>query len=558
LNIVNPQGVEAAWLLLLIPIACWGWMSRGARRRRSRFGAALTAFAGKRHLAVVSVGVLALALRAALLPLHPVPRPGVVDEFSYQLAADTFASGRVANPPHALWISFENSMFLSRPSYASKYPPAQGLVMAAGLLLARNSWVGVWLSAGAMCSAIVWMLQGWVAPRWALLGGFLAMLRIAVGSYWVDSYWGGAVAAIGGALVYGALPRMMRRRRIRDGALFGIGLAVLANSRPYEGLLVAMPAVFTLAVWGCRQGRGGLRALAPAGVLLVLTAAAMLGYNTRITGSPLLMPYQLHEAQYSGTPLFWFQKLRPDPVYHHEIIRRFWTEWARYVYEEHFRKGLFRASLEKLNHLRIFFWGSLLSVCALALPWALRAKRLRPAFLGLGLVLAGLLLEIDVVPHYAAPATALIYLLTVQCLRWMRVSGRAGFAVSRAIPVLLAGTLIVFYSLEAAGTQFLRDDYSWCLVRPGNLDRARILDRLNRSGGQHLVLVRYAANRVGRHAEWVHNSADIDAAKVVWAWGDDPEANRALLRYYPLRQAWLLEADDAHPDLTRIRGDNQR
>ena len=53
-----------------------------------------------------------------------------------------------------------------------------------------------------------------------------------------------------------------------------------------------------------------------------------------------------------------------------------------------------------------------------------------------------------------------------------------------------------------------------------------------------------------RGGGWVQFSGGVSPAKVVWAWGDDPEANRALLRYYPLRQAWLLEADDAHPDLT--------
>jgi len=63
--------------------------------------------------------------------------------------------------------------------------------------------------------------------------------RIAMFSYWANSYCGGAVAAIGGALVLGAWPRIVRHQRLGDGLLLGLGLAILANSQPYEGFILA-------------------------------------------------------------------------------------------------------------------------------------------------------------------------------------------------------------------------------------------------------------------------------------------------------------------------------
>jgi hypothetical protein len=236
---------------LVALLVCWraataGWglpagVNKAVRRFFRRVGR-------RRWLAVGLVSAVALVNCVGLTALFGIPPPSVHDEFSYLLAADTFAHGRWANPPHPLWTHFESFHIIQQPTYASKYPPAQGLLLALGQLVAGHPVVGVWLSMALACGAVCWMLQAWVPPRWAFFGGLLLTLHPSILLLWGHSYWGGAPALLGGALVYGSLRRLLRNPRPTSALLFGLGLGILANSRPYEGLATSLPALAVLAV----------------------------------------------------------------------------------------------------------------------------------------------------------------------------------------------------------------------------------------------------------------------------------------------------------------------
>src|ERR1039457_2327268 len=60
----------------------------------------------------LGAGLGVLLPRGILLPFWPVPKPVIYDEFSYILQADTFAHGRLTNPPHKLWPFFESPYVL--------------------------------------------------------------------------------------------------------------------------------------------------------------------------------------------------------------------------------------------------------------------------------------------------------------------------------------------------------------------------------------------------------------------------------------------------------------
>ncbi|HET9529270.1 MAG TPA: hypothetical protein VFQ92_02890 [Blastocatellia bacterium] len=498
--------------------------------------------ARRRGLAVVMAGLFALVACVSLSLRLGVKSPDVTDEFSYLLGADTFARGRLSNSTHPMWQHFESIHIIHQPTYASKYLPGQPLMLTTGLLIANHPIVGVWLSMGLASSAVCWMLMGWLPLRWALLGGLLTTFH-PMFVQWGQTYWGGAVAMMGGALLFGAARRIIEKRRARDAWIFGIGMAVLANSRPYEGAVLSLTAVCVLLAWGLKRRRQSLALLLrhialPIVVMLALIAAWIGFYNLRVTGDPFRMPYLVHEEAYGIAPLFVFQDLRPEPRYRHKEIGDIHRGWELTDYlNQQSLSGFLIACRQKLEYLARWNLQVLAFMVSLvALPFALARDRwTRMALLACGLNIAAILPQTWLLPHYASPLAGLIFAITVQSMRhlnaWRWRSLRAGQHILRATLIVSALYLI----------------FTWADLPPvdreaWNERRASMLEELKQSGERHLVVVRYAPGHAWGE-EWVYNEADIDGAQVVWAREMGEESNRALIEYFKERRAWLLEVD---------------
>jgi hypothetical protein len=504
----------------------------------------LARFSERRTLAIAALFLAVIAIRLLALPFLHVPIPGIHDEFSYLLLSDTFAHGRLTNPTHPMWVSFETFHVNWFPTYSSMYPPAQGAALAVGQILG-NPWIGVLLSDAAMCAAILWMLQAWLPTRWALLGATIVVLQLGVASYWMNSYWGGAVAAVGGALVLGAAARIVKRARIRDALLLGLGIAILANSRPYEGTLFCAPVAVWLLWWliGRTKSKDVLRVrltrvVIPLAAVVALTAAWMGYYNWRLTGNALLMPHVLNTRTYHTAPLFLWEQPKPEMHYRNQQFEDFYNGWERENYHQT-RADIFRVSWEKLFRGGVtYFWPGLLLALP-ALPFVLRDRKMRLPWIIAVVGVAGVFVVIWSAAHYAAPITCVLYLLVVQTirhLRAMRIGTRPiGLALSRAI------VLSLFVGMGINVVRHVCDPLFWTCQ--GDPSRTAITNKLKQTPGKHLIMVRYTEDH-NIHDEWVYNGAEIDDAKVLWAREINPAQDAKLMTYFKDRKIWLVTPDD--------------
>jgi len=509
----------------------------------------LSRFAESKTFVIIAVFFIVMGVRLVLMPQLPVPVAGIHDEYSYLLLGDTLVHGRLANPPHPMWISFESFHINWFPAYASKYPPGQGAFLALGQLLG-HPWIGVLLSVAAMCAAILWMLQAWLPARWAFLGAALVALKFGIASYWINSYWGGSVAATGGALVLGAMPRIIRRARTRDALLLALGIAILANSRPYEGLLLSIPVAAWFLCWLAGKTKSPVpaparivRVLAPLAVVLLLTAGFIAYFNWRLTGNAFLFPYALNTRTYRTTGLFLWDHPKEPIQYNNEQFEDFYNGWEREDYRNTW-PDVWKVTAEKLTRSgsTYFWWGALLLLPGL--PFAFLDRKMRLPLLIFLLGTAGFLVLIWSMPHYAAALTSLIFLLLVQAIRHLRnirPGGRPlGLALSWATILLLA--IDVGFSAQ----QHVCDHLDWTCK--GDPSRALIAKKLADTPGKHLIMVRYEEDH-NLHDEWVYNGAEIDTAKVLWARELDAEQNARLFAYFKDRQIWLVEPDRDNTEL---------
>ncbi len=549
----NPMGFGAADYLELALTVALALFALAARAPIEPYARRL---AEKTGWSMLLLAALPVALRLALLPHHPVPSPGVYDEFGHLLVADTLRHFRLANPPHPMRQFFETFFVLQEPTYSSIYPIGQGLALAFGWTVFGVPWAGVVICTAAFCSLSYWMLRAWTTPLWALAGGLLAVFEFGPLNEWMNTYWGGSLAALGGCLVFGAAPRLLRGGRKTDAVLLGAGLAINLLTRPYESIFLVLSAMlfFLPATRRPNQLRRLMR-VAPAAILIVIPAIGVtLLQNRQVTGSWTTLPYWVSQYQYGVPSVLTFQR---NPTPHRSLTRE---QELDYKMQSSFRGentdtiGSYLSRLEyRVRFYRFFF----LVPLYLALPFFL-ATLLEYRFLWAAIAVLLFALGINFFPafqfHYLAAVTCLFVLIAVTGLRRMSRIGPNGQEAALLILFLCAAHFTFWYGShvfdDASVSLALRQYETWNGINHRNPERRIEVNRqLGQLPGRLLVLVRYLPRHIFQD-EWVYNRADIDNSRVVWARDLGTADDEKLLRYYPDRSVWLLEPDLQPPKLT--------
>jgi hypothetical protein len=523
----------------------------------------------RRLYCVLVLALLPIALRLILLPNHPAPTPDVYDEFGHLLVADTLLHFRFANPALALPQFFETFFVIQQPTYSSIYPIGQGLMLALGQALFGLPWAGVVISTGAFCALCYWMLRGWTTPAWALFGGLLAVIEFGPLCGWMNSYWGGHFAAAAGCLVFGALPRLIERARLRDAALLGLGLFLHVLTRPYESifLLLSVMLFFLPAARravgqlrsGARPAPGSHRAnaygsyltLASIPLLFLFAALGITALqNKSVTGNWTMPPYRLSQIQY-GVPaaLAFLQDPLPQRALTPQQALEYKSQIAfRGNQPENLATFLLRLEY-RVRYYRFFF----LAPLYLALPllfFSFREFRVRWLFLTLGLFALGVNFFPAFQLHYLAAVTCLFVLWSVLALK--RLTQWSPTAAN-FLMLFCAAHFLFWYAVHVFDNEpfsvALRAEETWHSINHANPERRILVNReLQNLPGKLLVFVRYTPEHIFQD-EWVYNEADPGAARVVWARDLGPLEDQKLAALYRDRTLLLLEPDARPPRL---------
>lgn len=542
----------------------------------------------KTWILCICFGVIGFALPMFYGLVKGYPVPHVQDELSYTVAADTYASGRLTNPTPVHFEHFEAPHILMEPNYISKYPPMQGLFMATGQILFGHKIFGVWLSCGLMASALFWMLLAWTRPKWAITGTVLMILFIGINSYWAQSYWGGMVAAAGGALFFGGFRRLFDKLTINSTVLMTIGGFILVNSRPFEGTLTMLPPLMVLLVWLLRdkanQTSKKLSLLVfPGAIITVIGFSAMFYQYYQVTGNAFTLPYSVHHKQYYPTPLFIFQSINQSATKGNERIRKVYDNYKSPPILENFLKieglpySLYLSPIYGFIYLIIalplFFLSPCLAILLYcSLPIIIKRNK------WLLLIIVTIIFTFACMSlgiwwdqyHYCASLTSCFFLLIAEGFRLFYLMSKRGRERQLVFITLIVLTIVSFiyiqyiqlYSYE----QFYRKDDSLkektLIFESLSLNKSveiKITDRatffrheleeiIKILPDRYMAVVSYDIN-YDLHDEIVYNKADIENAKLIWAHDLSDEKNASLFEYYNNRKILMIRVSDSKVEI---------
>lgn len=508
---------------------------------RSCYLACASAFSRSVAAPLIAAAALSFALAVVGTAADGWPLPRAFDEFSYLLASETFANGRLTNPPYPLPEAVQTIHVLQQPTYASKYLPGHGLFLALGTLLGGSPRLGQWLAFATMGGALFWMLSAWLSRRAAFITMSLFVLILA-DTDWASGYWGASEAVAGSALIFGAIARLRHGPRPALGVLTGAGAMLLALTRPLEGLAVCILPAGYLA-WWVLFGNNAERKLRvtrfalPCALVLTLGMTFLAANNKAVTGDVMRLPYAHYEKTAAGAPPFIWQAVnapRGELRANEEMRLRIDLGSYNGMRENWLASMWARASAQSLG---FYLPQAAFALVLVLLPLAWRRRSLwlvAASAMAVGIAIGT---SSFYLPHYLAPALPpLLILYGVAC----GVAARIKWSAHRVGRAAIVGLTI---TLGAIGVWriFSHTPLEQAMMQPIYWTRQRdaVAQRILSHPGKHVVFVRYASSYKSQN-EWVQNGANLSRSPVLWVHDLGEPTNAALQQLEVDRRAWLV------------------
>jgi hypothetical protein len=501
--------------------------------------------------------VLAYLLLGLGMPLLDVflalalgmPTPVIHDEFSYLFMADTFALGRVVNPEHPLSQFFQTFHIIQHNGiYVSKYFPGIGLQLLIGKLLG-HPMIGVWLTIGLFGASLLFFLRHFFSPRVALIVSVICDMQFMVLSYFGHSYWGGSLIALAGVWSLGGAVLAVKSGQLRYSWVSAAGMVICLLTRPFGGFFYLLP----LAGWQLLSllrrfevfdWRWSWRLIAPMMIGVCCGFLALGIYNQCVTGSWTTLPYKVYEKFYAPYGVLFLGEHatdKDDNSFFESLPQPFRQMRDRYIAEKaergaHFFLVKLRAACEIITFFLpcVVAWMFIAAFACKAhwKNWLWRLCALTVAMRSAPLLLSWSSTQ----PHYSAVWIFPVAVIGAFGLQWL-------FSEKFTRPfALIASTaslawLVIIYILSFDSHANLSWK-SFTSYQSGLVTRSAVETYLENLPQKSLVFVQYGADH-NVDSEWVYNSPQIDAQKIVWAHGLGDE-NQRLINYYPNRNVWRV------------------
>src|ERR1035441_662596 len=206
----------------------------------------------------------------------------------------------------------------------------------------------------------------------------------------------------------------------------------------------------------------------------------------------------------------------------------------------------------------LFFSGIALLPPLLMFRRVLMDRRTRFLVQCMVVMIAGMVIQIFLIPHYLAPFTVVFYALGLQAMRHLRLARMDGRPVGLGwvrltvtLCVMLAGVRLLAAPLHLSIPEWPVSKWNCNWYGPADFgtERTHIEAGLEQFPGKQLVMVRYSPDH-NLLDEWVYNAPDIDGSKVIWAREMDAADNLELIHYYQGRHVWLVQPDTQPPEVS--------